>query len=268
LSVGFYAPHKPGYYNPKYADRFGGAMVPRDRSFNEADVSDKPEYVRNQPLLSRAEISDLDALYRNQLRSLMTVDEAVDQLADALKREGELSNTYFVFYTDNGTHLGQHRFGRGKQTPYRTDTRFPLIMRGPGVAQNATTTKLASSNDIAPTLATMGGASVPGFVDGRSLLPVADGTPPTSWRKVLLSYHWRNDNPQDPPEWWALMTGRQTYVEYETGEKEFYRLDTDPYETQNAYDTLTPEANQNLHNRLENIKGCAGSTCVTAENGG
>ena len=153
LSVGFYAPHKPGIYDPKYADRFQGATVPRDLSFNEADVSDKPEYIRNQRLLSQAEISDLDTLYRTQLRSLKTVDEAVGQITDALKREGELSNTYFVFYTDNGTHLGQHRLRHGKQSPYRTDTRFPLIVRGPGVAQNATTTNLASSNDIAPTLA-------------------------------------------------------------------------------------------------------------------
>ena len=272
LSVGFFAPHSPGIYNPKYADRFQGAKVPRDLSFNEADVSDKPGYVRNQRLLSQAEISDLDALYRNQLRSLKTVDEAVGQLADALKREGELSNTYFVFYTDNGTHLGQHRFGYGKQTPYRTDTRFPLIVRGPGVAQNATTTKLASSNDIAPTLARMGRAGVPSFVDGRSLLLVADGTPPASWRTALLSHHWRADAPlslTEKPEWWALMTGQRTYVEYETGEREFYRLDTDPYETQNAYDTLALESKQNLHNRLENLKSCAGpDSCAIAENGG
>jgi arylsulfatase A-like enzyme len=271
LSVGFYAPHGPGIYNPKYADRFRGVRVPRDLSFNEANVSDKPGYVRNQPLLSSAEIADLDALYRNQLRSLMTVDEAVGQIADALWREGELSNTYFVFYTDNGTHLGQHRFGYGKQTPYRTDTRFPLIVRGPGVAQNTTTTKLASSNDIAPTLARMGRAGVPSFVDGRSLLPVADGTPPASWRTALLSHHWRHDNPLESgvkPEWWALMTGWQTYVEYETGEKEFYRLGTDPYETQNVYDNLSSEQKVILHNRLETLKGCAGSTCDTAENGG
>jgi hypothetical protein len=88
----------------------------------------------------------------------------------------------------------------------------------------------------------MGRTGVPSFVDGRSLLPVADGTPPANWRTALLSYHWRWDGPLKSgvkPEWWALMTGQRTYVEYETGEREFYRLDTDPYELQNAYETLS-----------------------------
>ena len=64
------------------------------------------------------------------------------------------------------------------------------------------------------------------------------------------------------------MTGQRIYVEYETGEKEFYSLNTDPYETQNAYDALSSEEKLILHNRLETLKGCAGSSCVTAENGG
>jgi|SRR5829696_4400768 len=49
LQLGMYAPHSPGDYAQKYADDFPDARVPRDPSFNEQDVSDKPSYVRNLP---------------------------------------------------------------------------------------------------------------------------------------------------------------------------------------------------------------------------
>jgi N-acetylglucosamine-6-sulfatase len=272
LQLGMYAPHNPGDYAQEYTDDFSAARVPRvDPSFNEGDVSDKPSYVRDLPPLTPTEINHSDTLYRNQLRSLRTVDEAIREITDALRSAGELHNTYVVFYTDNGLHRGHHRIRYGKETPYRTDTRFPLIMRGPHVPQNSVSHELASSNDVAPTLARMGGAAVPSFVDGRSLLPVADGDPPANWRTALLSYHWRADTPPESgeaPEWWALMTGQETYVEYETGEKEFYRLDTDPYELQNVYDKLSADVKQNLHDRLEKLKVCAGDSCTLAENGG
>ena len=264
------APHRPSSHDQRYDSWFTDARVPRTPAYNEADTSDKPEWVRRLVPLSERERKEYDSIYRDQLRSLKTVDAAIGSVIQTLKDEGELGNTYIMYYTDNGIHHGEHRVRYGKQTPYRTDTRFPIIIRGPGVGPSTKSTALASSNDIAPTLARMGRTGVPSFVDGRSLLPVADGTPPANWRTALLSYHWRWDGPLKSgvkPEWWALMTGQRTYVEYETGEREFYRLDTDPYELQNAYETLSPEAKQNLHVRLENLKSCAGDYCAIAENG-
>jgi N-acetylglucosamine-6-sulfatase len=265
------APHRPSLHDERYDSWFTDVRVPRTPAYNEADTSDKSEWIRQLAPLSEQEQEEYDSIYRDQLRSLKTVDAAIGSIIQTLKDEGELENTYIMYYTDNGIHHGEHRLRYGKVTPYRTDTRFPIIIRGPGVSPSTKSTALVSSNDIAPTLARMGGAGVPSFVDGRSLLPVADGDPPASWRTALLSYHWRWDAPLKPgqkPEWWALMTERQTYVEYETGEKEFYRLDTDPYEVQNAYDDLSPEQKLILHNRLEAIKRCSRSSCDTAEDGG
>jgi len=39
-------------------------------------------------------------------------------IVDALTRTHQLDNTYIVFTSDNGFHLGQHRLPFGKQTPY------------------------------------------------------------------------------------------------------------------------------------------------------
>ena len=63
----------------------------------------------------------------------MRVDRFIENASELLRREGEMDNTYFVFYTDNGVHLGQHRFMPGKLQPYEEDITFPLIVRGPGI---------------------------------------------------------------------------------------------------------------------------------------
>ena len=156
-------------------DKFKGAGVPRSPSFNEDSVADKPAYLRN-PKLSGSEISELDQSYRKGLRSLMRVDRFVGRASDLLRSKGEMDNTYFVFYTDNGAHFGQHRFGHGKLQPYEEDTNFPLIVRGPGIPHGAKSAKLVGNHDIAPTLARMGGTSFPAFVDGRSFLSSGQGS--------------------------------------------------------------------------------------------
>src|SRR5829696_4533855 len=106
--------------------------------------------------------------YRNGLRSLMRVDRFIGDAFDLLRRKGEMDNTYFVFYTDNGTHFGQHRFEHGKLQPYEEDVNFPLYVRGPGIPRGVVKPELIGNHDIAPTLADMAGADVPNFVDGRS----------------------------------------------------------------------------------------------------
>ena len=42
-----YAPHKPATPAPQDANSFPGLQAPRDPSFNEADVSDKPQLIQS-----------------------------------------------------------------------------------------------------------------------------------------------------------------------------------------------------------------------------
>ena len=88
--------------------------------------------------------------HRGRLRSLQTVDRAVRDLTDALAETEELANTYIVFTTDNGYHLGEHRLEAGKYMPYKEDANFPLIVRGPGVAEGAAREDLVLNTDFAP----------------------------------------------------------------------------------------------------------------------
>ncbi len=151
----------------------------------------------NLPKLSDAEVAQMDQDYANGLRSLMRVDRFIPSASELLRSKCRMNNTYFVSYTDNGDHFGQHRLPHGNLHPYEEDTGFPLFMRGPGIPEGQTRTQLAGNHDIAPTLARMEGASVPAFVDARSLLSLAKN-PSTAWsRAAVLSERETNSGTRD-----------------------------------------------------------------------
>src|SRR5215218_8461533 len=144
------APHDPAYFAPRHASMFSNTPLPRPSSFNEADVSDKPQWVQNKPRLSSSQISDLTQFYRKRLRALQSLDEMVERLVNALRDTGQLSNTYIVFTSDNGIYLGEHRL-TAKGAAYNASPRVPLVIRGPGVPRGVTRSQMALNNDLAPT---------------------------------------------------------------------------------------------------------------------
>ena len=100
-----------------------------------------------------------DAQYRKRIQSLQAVDRSIGKLITTLKNNGQLANTYIVFTSDNGFHLGQHRLPQGKQTAYEEDIHVPLIVRGPGRARRTRRAAHITGNvDYAPTFAALGGA--------------------------------------------------------------------------------------------------------------
>jgi arylsulfatase A-like enzyme len=187
LSV--YAPHQPATPAPRDRGAFRHAHAPRTPSFDQADVSRSPRYVRDLPQFDLAEAHAIDALYRKRVRSLQALDRGVARLVHTLRATKQLENTYIVFASDNGFHLGQHRMPAGKQTPYEPDVHVPLLVRGPGVGAGAHVTRLAGNTDLAPTFEAMAGAHSPSFTDGRSLLPLLRGDGPTHWRSSFLLEH-------------------------------------------------------------------------------
>ena len=94
LYLGLHTPHSPFVPAPRDAALFPTVKAPRPRSFNEADVSDKPAYVRNRPRLTTSQISTIDKGYRNRVRMVQAADKAVKALIDALTAGGQYANTY------------------------------------------------------------------------------------------------------------------------------------------------------------------------------
>ena len=269
------APHHPSYYAPRHASMFSSTALPKPSSFNEADVLDKPQWVRNKPRLSSTQISDMTQFYRNRLRALQSVDEMVERLVSTLSATGELSNTYIVFTSDNGIYLGEHRL-TNKAAAYNAAPRVPLLVRGPSVPRGVTRPQMALNNDLAPTFASWAGVAPPSFVDGRSLRPVLAASPPASWRTAFLVEHRRSPEEyayvKAIPEYYAVRTDRFSYVEYPTtGEKELYDLSADPTELTSLHASAPHQALiSDLKARLAQLKQCKGTgatqpSCEAAE---
>ncbi len=190
LYIPTYAPHQPATPAPKYADSFAGDHAPRPPNYNEPDTSDKPAWVRGLPPLTERVQGAIDVLYRKRLASLLSVDDLISGVFDALRAAGQLDNTYVVFSSDNGFHLGNHRQPMGKQAPYEEEFRLPLMVRGPGIAAGTQIDALVGNTDYAPTFAQWAGATMPDFVDGRSWAGLLSGAPPQNWRQAYLIAHY------------------------------------------------------------------------------
>jgi len=190
--VPVFAPHEPATPAPADVDRFAGATAPRTPSYNQADVTGMPVLIQNLPRFTPDEMAAIDRLYQHRIESLQAVDRGVAELVGTLRALGQLKNTYIVFASDNGFHLGQHRLPAGKETPYDTDIHVPLVVRGPGIPAASSVSTMASNADLAPTFAAIAGAPRSARWDGRSILGPAQGTPNASrgGRKVELVEHW------------------------------------------------------------------------------
>jgi len=275
LSVNFTSPHLGSGEQKIYANYFKDAPLPRSPNFNEGVRSDKPAYVRAVPALTRKQIGRLADENRRRWRSLQTADQTVRRIVQELTELGELDNTYFVFFSDNGYRMGAHAIGtdapspyiergEGKETPYLEDTRFPLIVRGPGVPSGLNRKEMVLSNDLAPTLAELGGTEMPS-PDGRSIVPLLRGES-VPWRDGALIEGWTAYSPAGMPPYKGIITPRYSYVEYASGEKELYDLQTDPYQLESLHNDPASAADmQLLSARLAALKDCSGEACRLAE---
>jgi arylsulfatase A-like enzyme len=286
-------PHGPFIPAPRHEDEYPDAEVPRSPSFDEPDMGDKPAWMRDLPQLSSAgESTDagekptdaeeefavaeetpnvtekaIDDAYRNRLRMLLSLDEMVADLIEELRAAGELENTYVLFTSDNGYHLGEHRLNIGKRTAYEEDVKVPIVMRGPRVSAGRTAEQIALNIDVAPTVAELAGVSAPAFVDGRSLVPLLEGAPPAFWRSAFLLEHWSGGRAHHrlAPNYAAIRTETHKYVEHNSGDEELYDLSSDPHEQESLHASVDTELIESLKSRLEALKACAGQSCREAE---
>lgn len=155
--------------SPRHKNLFPDAKVPRTPHFDPEIFEGKPSWHAHLRRKTPQEIEEMDKWYRLRLQTLQAVDESVEHIFLALERQGRLDNTYFVFLSDNGYHLGHLRLNVGKSTPYETDIRIPFIVRGPGVAKGAKSSKVITAADLAPTILKMAGVEPFDWMDGRPI---------------------------------------------------------------------------------------------------
>jgi N-acetylglucosamine-6-sulfatase len=255
---------------PRHARTLEQLALTKTPSFNEEDVSDKPAFIRTKGPLSDEELRDLEVLYRHRLQSLLAVDEMVADIVASLENIGRLENTYIIFTSDNGWIEGQHRMFSGKMIPYEESIRVPLVIRGPTLGAGQSRDELVLNIDFAPTLAELAGIQPPSFVDGRSLVPLFSGEPPSSWRRAFVSEGWREDTEGQKlvPWYLSLRTATQKYTQWLSpkSEIEFYDLADDPYELASLHESLPDKTKEKFSAWLGALSTCQADECRELEN--
>jgi arylsulfatase A-like enzyme len=224
-----YAPHDPATPAQRHKNEFSAVPPFRPPSYNEADVADKPQFIRQRPRLGPQVRAKIDAFRRDQLRSLLGVDRAIEGVLEALDETGRLPDSLIILTSDNGIALGEHRWRKAKRTAYEESVRVPLVVRWDRkIPFPRPEGRFALNIDIAPTLAEVAGQAMAG-ADGESLVPLLEGwTGP--WRESFLIEHLTDPARPFVPSYCAIRTSRYLYAVYGTGERELYDLERDPSE--------------------------------------
>ena len=276
LELATFAPHAPFTPAPRDAGAFPGLQAPRTPAFDVVG-SNEPAWLSSFAPLGAGQVSSIDRKFRRRAQAVQAVDRMIGQIESRLVADGVARNTYIVFSSDNGLHMGEHRLLPGKLTAFDTDIKVPLIVTGPGVPASRSVSQMTENVDLCPSFEQLAGARVPAIVDGRSLVSLMHGLPAPGWRRaVLVEHHGRvldrgdPDLPTagsgNPPSYEAIRTPRSLYVEYVTGEREYYDLRRDPFELSNVAARLPPSRTRQLHRALLSIAHCHGAhACARAQ---
>jgi N-acetylglucosamine-6-sulfatase len=272
LEVATFAPHAPYTPAPQYATAAASLQYPKNAAYNTLPVDPPPWLAQRAPLTPEQQASITD-LYRKRVEADFSVDDMIGQIERELRAKGVAKNTYIVFSSDNGFHMGEYRLEPGKQTAFDTDIRVPLIVSGPHVPAGRTVSQLASNIDLAPTFEALAGLEIRKTIDGHSLAALWHGEHPKDWRQaILIEHHGPDDVPgdpdaqtnaqADPPSYEAVRTENALYVLYDNGYQEYYDTATDPLEL----DNIAPEGiPADLRNALAALEDCHnGVTCWAA----
>lgn len=269
LMVTTTAPHGPSIPAPRHAGLLADLEYPQKPSFLKADVNEKPAVVLEVATVPGEEfdVYDANAFYRKRAGTLLAVDEMVLEIVQTLEQGGELENTFIIFTSDNGFHMGEHNFSGGKELPYIEDVNVPFYVRGPGIMPGTTITQLAANIDLAPTIAEIAGSGTADFVDGRSIMPLlqAQGTPVADWRNGLLIEAGYTNRDSRALIFRSIRTASYVYIEYFDGSVEYYDLIADPYERENLVGRLDPTTLSDLNSWLEQLKTCRAESCRSVE---
>ena len=288
------APHGPIRPAPRHKDnKFADDPLPKRPNFNEADVSDKPRWLRELfPELTPAEIE----------RRPRATAIGWDHCSRWMRWSGR-SRT-----APGPTAARQHRVRlrerqrlsprshrlSGKLVPYEESIRVPLAIAGPGVRQG-TTDQLVANIDMAATMYDIAGLSEPSDVDGMSLAPLLRGDQPP-WRSDFLieyrgSYHeffqihtledvqsYVRNNPDLPrliPDYRAVRTARMALRRVVRRHGPRLRAlrhgrrpvpTVEPLGRRRGSSTPRPHHEHAPQARLEALASCSGPTCDGTSN--
>lgn len=296
------APHAPFTPAPRHESAFPTVNALRTPNFNiPSGPLDKHWLIRMPPSqLPPKVLDELDMIFRLRWKSLLAVDEMIE---DIIKKVEELKideETYIIFTSDNGYHIGQFAQAYDKRQPYETDIRVPFMIRGPNIQPKTMIDYPIALIDLAPTILEFAGIPIPSSIDGESFAQYLKGNVevypnPEKFERQLLIEYWgegstKTYNPDCPwrksdkltqcslasacqcQDSWNNTYGcirhladdiNFIYCEFKDNENfvEAYDLSVDPYQIDNIGFDMLPSSRAQYSLALANFKTCIGENC-------
>jgi hypothetical protein len=228
----------------RHAHAADGLVNPHTPSWDVSAAGGVPAPM-SLPPSTAYEQSRQDVAFRNRTGSALDLDDMLGVILDGLDALGPavVANTYVVFTSDNGYHLGEHRLQYGKEKPYTTDVRVPLFIRGPGITANSSALHPTTHVDVTATLVELAGATPVGPpLDGLSFAGALspDPVPPAAWRGFSFS-----ENADDGTTWVQLRrplagpdaAAATTFHWWCSNSSEVFDLAADPWQLANLANT-------------------------------
>ena len=204
------APHEPWDFDARHADHFADGVPEPDTLRDDYDGRAAPareatmRIVRDMPEEDFKQFVPTDLTgdeelrwkyqryIQDYLRCVQALDENVARLLDYLDDDGSAGNTIVVYTSDQGFFLGDHGW-YDKRFMYEESMRMPMLVRYPRqIPAGSSTSRIALNIDFGPTFLDAAGVDVPGFMQGRSLMPVLRGEEPSDWRTSMYYRYWVN----------------------------------------------------------------------------
>ena len=173
LYINFLEPHMP-FFGP-LDSLYSPDEVILPGSFDDVPSYDDPlnhrlrwEGFKRQYGNTEAEFRELIAKYWGLVTQ---VDMSVGAILDKLESLGLAENTIVVFTSDHGDMMGAHRLVT-KGVMYEESVRIPFLLKDPRLNKSQRIIpERVSQVHIVPTLLDLMGHEVPGYLEGRSLVP-------------------------------------------------------------------------------------------------
>ena len=245
LFLWFYAPHAP-FYRPKdLVNDLNGVAIPRPATFDEdlRGYPDKPRAVADaDDKIGYSEVfSDdprsLEELVKDHYAGVEDNDRNVGKVWRELERQQLAANTAILLSSDHGFFLGEHHL-YDKRLMYEPSIRVPMMLRLPGrVKPGAISDEMVLNLDVAPTLLDIAGLPAPALMQGKSMVPLAEGMANVPWRKDWLYEYYEYPGFENVRPCRGVRTERYKLIHFfvEPEEFELYDLENDPDERDNLY---------------------------------
>ncbi|MDG1897531.1 MAG: sulfatase-like hydrolase/transferase [Fuerstiella sp.] len=182
-----------------------------------------------------------DKIRREFAAMVVSLDDGVGKVTQALDDLGLAENTLLIFLTDHGgdpVYGGSNKPLRGdKATLFEGGLKVPCVIRFPGrIKTGVTSSAVTSSLDLFPTFASLGGADVDKQqLDGQDLTSHLLRNKPVPSRELF----WQTGQHAELNRgtWTALRHDNHKYLRLPDGNEYLFDLAADPNEQENLADS-------------------------------